>query len=322
MKLYNRLLGLVCSVFNAYSGVLFLRDKKNKHRYNLAGCFSLGDNRFSEYIDVSNKGIISWIIKNKKPLLIANFERRSESILDYYYNNGKKEEIKSFMGCPLENDLGVLCVDSKNKFSFTEKDQKLLYQFTQIIFSVHNEFFDYYKIKTGYNFYKTIQLIEQLKRNYQRWSDFLRKFLDVISYATGFKYCFFTTRDEKGEGFYIEDWNTPFLMDESLYNKKFSMDSGLIGWVFKNGKILVKDRNIDKEKLILFDKSTKTKLFRCVICLPIFIYLKVRGVLVLAEEYPKQITEEIKEFLTIISDQLSLFLENFYLKNKLRSIKF
>ncbi len=319
MDLYNRFLGLICSVFNAYSGVLFLKDEKNKNRYNLAGYFSLGDDKFSEYVDVSSKGVVSWIIKNKKPLLIANFERRSESILDYYYN-GKKGDIKSFMGCPLKNGLGVLCVDSKNKFSFTEKDQKILHQFTQIIFSVHNEFFDYYKIKVGYNFYKTIQLIENLKRNYQKWSDFLKKFLEVISQTTGFKYCFLATRDEKGEGFYIEDWNIPLLVDESLYNKKFSMDSGMIGWVFKKGKILVNDRpGINREKLVLFDKTTKTKLFKCVVCLPIFIYLKVRGVLVLAEEHPRSITEETKEFLTIISDQLSLFLENFYLKNKLKS---
>lgn len=317
MKFYNHFLSLICSVFDAYSGVLFLKDNKNKNRYNLAGYFSLGDNKFAEYIEDSGKGVISWIIKNERPILISNFDRRTDTILDYY-SGENKIEIKSLMGCPLDSKLGALCVDSKNKFSFTEKDQKILHHFSKIIFSLHNELYESKKLRIECDFYRSIQIIEGLKRDYQRWKDFLKSFLNTIVQSTGFKYCLLVARDEKGEGYYIEDWNIPIFSNENLMNRKFPIESGVVGWVFKHGRSLINSET--KGKVILFDRNIKTKPFKSLICLPIVIYFKVRGVLVLADDRPHPVSNEKKEFLSLVVDQLALFLENLYLKNKLKKL--
>ncbi len=316
MNFYSYFLGLICSVFNAYSGVLFFKDKGDL--YKLVGAFSLGEDVFVDHIKESGKGVVGWIIKNEKPLLINNFERRSQSILEYYSNrNG--QGIKSFMGCPLKDKLGVLCVDSKNKFSFTEKDQKILFQFSQVISDLHKKFAGHEKLKMEYGFYRCIQIVDRLRRNYQKWDEFLKKFLNIISKTTNFKYCFMVGRDEDGKGYYIEDSSLPFLPDNFL-NKKFSMDVGIIGWIFKKGKPLINEKFNAKSKdsALLFDRSVKITQFKSLVCLPLVIYFKVRGVLVLADDNKHVVSEEMRQFLFLVADYLSLFLENLYLKNKLK----
>jgi transcriptional regulator with GAF, ATPase, and Fis domain len=56
-------------------------------------------------------------------------------------------------------------------------------------------------------------------------------------------------------------------------------------------------------------------------CLPLIVHLRTRGVLVLADEENKIISNQLHEFVSLVSDQLAIFLENLYLKNKLRQLQ-
>ncbi len=67
-------------------------------------------------------------LKHREPLIIGNFDKDEET-LGYY---GKKEEIKSFMAYPLEMP-GVIAVDSKKKWVFTEKEKKVLAHFVSVM---------------------------------------------------------------------------------------------------------------------------------------------------------------------------------------------
>ncbi|MCX7856493.1 MAG: hypothetical protein N2513_00700 [Deltaproteobacteria bacterium] len=69
-----------------------------------------------------------WVMKHREPLIIPNFDREIET-LGYYEKN---EEIKSFMGFPL-GESGVLCIDSKKKYSFTDKEKRNLSGFVPLI---------------------------------------------------------------------------------------------------------------------------------------------------------------------------------------------
>ena len=69
-----------------------------------------------------------WVLKHREPLIIGNFDKDEET-LGYY---GKKEEIKSFMAYPLEMP-GVIAVDSKKKWVFTEKEKKVLAHFVSVM---------------------------------------------------------------------------------------------------------------------------------------------------------------------------------------------
>ena len=72
-----------------------------------------------------------WVFKHNEPLIIPNFDKDEET-LGYY---GAREDIKSFMAYPVETD-GVIVVDSKKKYVFTDKEKKILCSFASMI---HNE---------------------------------------------------------------------------------------------------------------------------------------------------------------------------------------
>lgn len=309
------ILNIVCSVFDAYSVVVFLPSQDDKY-FQISDCFSLGDNIKKDCLLEPGQGLVGWIIRNNKPLLVNDFDRQGDG-LGYYYPEAEAK-IKSFMGCPLNKGSGALCLDSKRSFSFSTKDQKILHQFTQFIEILRNNLQKYQLNEKKFNYYVCLQTIKLLKNQSSRWSDFLNSFLDILSEYTQFDHCFFASRDKDGQGFYLEGWNQPIFYKKDLHTKKFDTREGLIGWVFRNHtKVMSHDGKQSRSlKTPLFKKQKDLPQFQSVICLPIIVSLKTRGVLVLADQKHRPITEDLNEFLSLITDQLSLLLDNLYLKNK------
>ena len=73
-------------------------------------------------------GILSLVLE--KGAFIANHMEREAYEIPYY---NQKEDIKAFMGVQVGNGKGILCVDTKRQYSFTEKRQKLLQQFSLLM---------------------------------------------------------------------------------------------------------------------------------------------------------------------------------------------
>ena len=312
---FKRILELICSVFDAYSVVLFFRDTGDN--YQLSYFFSLGDDIRKDTSIHPGQGLVGWIIRNNQPLLVNNFERYKDSL--GYYNKEGESKIKAFMGCPIENGLGVVCLDSKRTYSFGTKDQKILHQFVQLIETVYKEIYyrDYTEQEHG--FYVCMQIIHSLRKKHPRWSTFLHHFLQILSEYTGFAYCFFAARDELGNGYFIEGANRPLTSRKELENKMFNIGSGLIGWVFRNHSLIsTEDKDSKAMGAPVFGKEFDSPQWHTVICLPLVVHTRTRGVLVLANKDQVTISENMKRFLYMTTDQLALFLENLYLKNRLR----
>lgn len=308
-------LGLICSIFEAYSCVLFLKDKKNN--YKLASYFSLGDHINRQSTLEPGQGLVGWIIKNNQPLLINQFDRQGNWL--GYYNHEAEIQIKTFMGCPLDKGQGALCLDSKKTYSFSTKDQKILHQFVQVLETWLDSKQHQKRNEQGYNYYNCLQLIRKIQKKNPRWSNFLDKFLRTVSLYTNFSYCLLATRDERGEGFFLEGWNKPIFHKLENHKQKFSINSSLIGWVFKNHTYVSTAEKESKAATIpIFEKKHKAPYFQSVVCLPLIVYMRTRGVLILADKEHQPINEELKAFLEMITDQLAIFLENLYLKNKLK----
>jgi len=308
----DRILALVCSVFDGYSAVLFLRGKGEEH--NLASCFSLGDSIQPGTVIAPGAGLVGWIIKNQQPLLINKFDR-NVGCLGYYPAEGESK-IKAFMGVHLPSNDGVLCVDSKKTYSFSDKDQKILYQFAQLIEDVRAGICRVDLNAKSIDYYKYLALVHSLRANFPKWGIFLEKLLDILSQATGFRYCFIAARDEVGQGYFVEGLSEDILPDLDFSTHKFNMDSGLMGWVFKHGTSVFSGEQDGPTDLPLFGKEFSSVNFKSVICLPLVAHRKTRGVLVLADSHSIFINEEMRAFVQMIGDYLGLFLENLYLKSR------
>ncbi len=307
----DRILALVCSVFDGYSSVLFLKGKGPEHF--LASSFSLGDSIKPGTMISPGAGLVGWIIKNKQPLLINKFDR-NVGCLGYYPAEGESK-IKAFMGVHLPLKAGVLCIDSKKTYSFSDKDQKILYQFAQLIEDIRADIHKVDMSAKSMDYYRYLTLVHSLRVKFPKWRIFLEKLLDVLTQATGFRYCFMAARDEVGQGYFVEGLSRDILPELDFSVHKFRMDSGLVGWVFKHGTPVFSGEQDGPSDLPLFGKEFSSLNFKSVICLPLVVHRKTRGVLVLADSGSIYINDEMRAFVQVVGDYLCLFLENLYLKS-------
>ena len=94
-QLEKHVLSIVCSVFDAYSAVLFL-PCENGEEHQLTAHFSLGDKIAADTQAEPGRGLVGWIIRNRQPLLVPNFDQRQSNL--GYYRDGEEASIKAFMG--------------------------------------------------------------------------------------------------------------------------------------------------------------------------------------------------------------------------------
>jgi len=125
MTIIDRFSHLIFNIYEAFTVALYIKEKDNLR------CIS--SVTFSHSFDkgrlLSIEGTLpGWVIKHNQSLIIPNFDK-DESTLGYYSGN---EDIKSFMGYPMGTE-GVIVVDSKKKWVFTDKEKKILSGFAQAI---------------------------------------------------------------------------------------------------------------------------------------------------------------------------------------------
>ena len=319
-NVYTHTLGTLCSVLDAYSTVLFLAEPgpRSEPLYRLAGKFSLGDFIDPLAVIEPGKGLVGWIAKNNSPLLVPNFDQR-KSHLGYYKEN-EELRIKAFMGCSLPDGKGVLCIDSKRQYSFSDKDQKLLHLFAQLIAEQSVNHGKGQVLSAIGQYYTAMKDIYTLRRRHSRWADFLHELLLLLVTTTGCDYGVFCHNDSVSGTYVVEGETLPLVCKPRLQPPAFSVNNGVIGWVFRNGESIFSNASGGMPESSLFGRGVTTPQFQTVMALPLQIQRKTRGVLCLAKESPLDITGETREFVRMATEHLSLFLENLYLKCRLRDV--
>ena len=96
--------------------------------------------------------------------------------------------------------------------------------------------------------------------------------------------------------------------------------SGIAGWVFSNAPPVINEGLEGAPSTMLFGKLPGMPDFQAIICLPVQINKSTRGVLCLAHTSTRSIDESLRSFVRQAVDHLALFLENLYLRVRLRSL--
>jgi GGDEF domain-containing protein len=119
-------LKLIFNVYEAFTAALFLTEGE----YLKCAASVTFAQSFEKEKPLPIEGTLAgWVVKHNEALIIPNFDK-DESALGYYR---EREEIKSFMGYPVETPGGVIIVDSKKKYVFTDKEKKILSHFVGLI---------------------------------------------------------------------------------------------------------------------------------------------------------------------------------------------
>lgn len=311
----KHILSIVCSVFDAYSVVLFLPDEEGE-AHHLAAAFSLGERIASNASVLPGKGLVGWIVRNRQPLLVPNFDQRQSNL--GYYTGGEEANIKAFMGCPVPTG-GALCVDSKRQYSFSDKDHKILQMFAELISRQQGSTGRQELAGDIPRYFAELSVIQDLRFRYKRWPQFLQNYLRIMVEATGFDYCAFASVDEPGETYCVESESARLLLtgEEPLI---LPMGSGITGWVFRNDQPVIAEGVEGAPATVLFGKLPDMPDFQAAICMPVMVNKSTRGVLCLAHTNPRQIDESLRSFVRQSVDHLALFLENLYLKMRFRTM--
>jgi len=232
---------LIFNIYEAFTVALFFKEHSNLK--------CLSSVTFAGSFD-SNKNILvegtlpGWVIKHNEPLIIPNFDK-DESTLGYY---SASEGIKSFMGYPLEGK-GVIVVDSKKKWNFTDKEKKILGAFASML---HKEI---EKEKKSLEMKENIEELSAERRivglfNKINFSKISLK--ELISECLGISGAdLFFTCIEKGGRIFIHDF---FGFNNEGYVKKECSSSSISSMVMERGRelLLPHNSNILREKPLFF----------------------------------------------------------------------
>ena len=129
------LIELIANVTDSYTSALFLVDDTKNDRLILTTYQSLSRSIIPNAVVPIGHGLVGWTAKFGKETIADNFTNNTTTLQFYSSDEG----VKSFAALPIfdgERLLGVLSVDSKTEYVFSEKKIKLLEQFTTILASV------------------------------------------------------------------------------------------------------------------------------------------------------------------------------------------
>lgn len=127
-----RAVKLVANVTDAFTSALFLVDDKKADVLRLKAFQSLSGSVIADAEFPIGAGLVGWVVKTGKSTQTSNFKADS-STLQFY---AQDEDIKSFAASPLfdgDRVMGVLSVDSKKSYVFTEKMGKILDEFAETL---------------------------------------------------------------------------------------------------------------------------------------------------------------------------------------------
>ncbi len=309
----DNFLALIASTFDAHSVLLFMPESENSPA-KLISYFSMSEKSILRDAQIAQgKGLVGWILKNKEPLLYQ-IPEDNRANLGYYFDE-TEDAVHSFMGTFVAGN-GALCLDSKKCNFFSGNQQKLLDLYGKILpqlFAIVERSSQAAMVE---HYFQLLEQLADLKKNYNGWSPYLRKLLQLLSVSLGFEYVAFTSLSEKKDHYYI-DGEYPTITSK----KEFSFSGGLVGWVYKNEEIIQNDGKDSVHNLPLYAKNDDLPVFPATVCIPVRVERNIAAVLCLASSNPKEFNSDFKIITRVISEDLAQFLEIVALRYRVQKYK-
>ncbi|MCX5806540.1 MAG: GAF domain-containing protein [Proteobacteria bacterium] len=300
---------IIFNIYEAFTVALFSKEDSSLR------CLSSEtlSRSFDKKKDILIEGTLpGWVIKHNEPLIIPNFDK-DEATLGYY---NKTEDIKSFMGYPIENK-GVIIIDSKKKWAFTDKEKKILGAFASML----NKEIEREKrtldmeesIEELYSERRIVHLFNELNLSRTSLNEL---FIECLS-LSGADLCFICV--EKGGKMFVHDF---FGIDSDGYVKKeCSLGASITSMIMEGGRELLLPYNsrLLREKPMFFSGETlKAKQFFGFPLITDDIIIGVAGYVSVSD---KQLIERSIGILRNVSTLLSLYCSSLWMKDNLERLR-
>ncbi len=237
---------LISNTTDAFTTALFFR-RPDTFRYHLASHYSLSNHINPDFTFAEGEGFWGWVAKNEQPINISPFTQ-DYKLLGIYR---KIEEIKSFLAVPFAGGAGVLSVDSKATYVFTDKIVKLLTDFSHMAESLLILEEQVRRAERDQALAGFIMELERLIKN----GEPLEVALEALREYVGASHVMWTVLAE-GNGEYFIRARVGKVKNYAFFHSAFSVHEGLVGWVYRRKQPLFQERfQSDSGKSFLFSQG-------------------------------------------------------------------
>ncbi len=247
----NAFIELISNIMEAYTTCLFLASEDDRESVTLFSSYSLSNNIKKKCTIKKGEGIIGWVLREQKSVVATYFDKRDATTLKFY---DKNEEIKSFLAIPLPVKNGILCVDSKKSYIFTEEKEKILIQMSDILVSIiysEQEIIEKNIINSLLSLsldFDEIIIKTKIKKLFIK--DFFYLLINKLDLYIGI----FLIEDELINIGYCQNKN--IIFKNIIYDKEID-NSGFVNWIINNNKELFIEKTDKGNNFFVLNKNSK-----------------------------------------------------------------
>ncbi len=303
-KELEHIVRVISNTIDAFTTALFLVDRR-KRSLRLATYCTLSQNIIPGSVIGFDEGLIGWIAKNKKPVNISRFHTDATTLRFY----SKDEDIKSFIAVPV-GEFGVLSVDSKKRYDFTDKEQKILMDFAQMVVNVlsrSRRLRDEDQSVSISLFHRLLEILLQEDKG----SSPISRLLQDGSRQLEARLSAFALEDATETRYEVV--TAVGFHPENLPGSTFPLHNGLVGWVFKNGvPLILPSIRPDATKSYLFSMKEKLGKLESLLAIPLKTVKTeehVFGVLVFCGAPAHHLREVVPREMELLGRIISLYLD-------------
>ncbi len=219
----KNLVQMVANVFDSFTAALFIRSHQEDF-LDLVAWESLSPHIVPGCRIEVGHGLIGWVVREEKRLHVTHFDRDTRTLGIY----SKDVKIKAFLAAPLPHGEGALMVDSKNRYAFPEKKQRILEDCATMAFDLWSS----WRNRCELEFYR-------------RWSNWYLvipgetgSLLASLGELLGLK-CGLVAFQKGDESSFVVEADIGLSGKASLNGQSFSVDKGLVGWILRHKKHLI-----------------------------------------------------------------------------------
>lgn len=316
---HDHTLSLACDVLNAHSAVLIASDGQGSYRVTAAVCAQPPTPIAAEI--APGNGLPGLLLRNNEPFFMNDF--RAEAHFLGYYEKEAEQSLTAFMGAPLPDGSGALCVDRINQKPFTKHDESILIRFAHLICGQSQQLLADSAVDDVRRYFDAFEQLQKLRLHQQQlpWHDYLTHFLAITAQATQFEYVALVMRPEDSPTYTVEGESTPLLLGQGAAVNLPVDGVGLVNWIFRNnGQLPVYADGLEATLMPVFGKLPNVPNFQSAIGLPVMHNRTLYGVLVMAGLKPRPLPEQLRGFAGMAAAEVGLHVATLYLQHRLQSM--
>jgi len=308
---------LLSNCLDAYTAAVFIWDDRSK-LLTLRAFHSLSKHVIPKVqFSLEDGGLIGWVAKNNQPLTVDHFDRDTR-ILPYY---GSDENIKSFLAIPLDSPRGVICVDSKRQYVFTNKDQKLLAGFATVAgnaLGAERESLHHLRQRQVLTLWRRA---DALPADTDDPAPYLTRLLDSVCPYLQADAGLVAVPIKDGES--LQPVAASGSLPATLLRNAYPVDQGIMGWIYQNRKSLTIPRFRSRTRIpFLFGPRDGIGSIGGLIGMPVaWEAEEVGGVMTFISRAEANWGKEEIAAVTTVVRRASMVLQNFTLKRELALVR-